>query len=132
MPNEEYEGLACRVARKMCTEQLAKCGMLDRLKEHGLHAKLSTYAYMDHGKPAVDAGILYIPDGKDTCVGMFHPATGRILISRLSFGPGGHPGLTQVAHQMDECSSADDFFERLPKLLDSLRECEENYAKKND
>lgn len=86
---------------------------------------------MKDGKPTLDTGIAYkmFIGGDDKTVGMYHLPTKRILISRLSLGPGGVPCLTQFAHQMDECQSADEFYERLPKLVDSFVTAKEEYDK---
>ena len=99
---------------------LEKAGIWTRMFEHGLHPKLSTWVYLDKGKPTVDTGILLLTKG-DQCVGMYHLTDGRILVSRIGFGPGGIVGLSQFAHQMAECKGADDLFERIPKLLSAQK-----------
>lgn len=84
---------------------------------------------MKDGKPTLDVGVAYMKFiYEDTyCVGMYHLPTNRILISRLSIGPGGAPVLTKFAHQMDECQSADEFYERLPNLVDAFIATKEEY-----
>lgn len=129
--NEEYEGLAIQEARKLVQDKMNRTGMVSRLIEFGITPKLTRWAFMKDGKPTLDWGIAYMKFiDKDTyCVGMYHLPTKRILISQLSFGPGGVPGLTKFAHQMDECQSADDFYERLPKLVDAFIVAQEEYDK---
>ena len=132
--NEEYEGLAIQEARKLVQDKMNRTGMVSRLIEFGITPKLTRWAFMKDGKPTLDVGISYMMFiDKDTyCVGMYHLPTKRILISQLSFGPGGAPGLTRFAHQMDECQSADDFYERLPKLVDAFIAAKEEYDKAID
>lgn len=129
--NNNYEGLAIQEARKLVQDKMNSTGMASRLIEFGITPKLTRWALMKDGKPTLDCGIAYMKFiDKDTyCVGMYHFPTNRILISRLSMGPGGAPGLTQFAHQMDECQSADEFYERLPKLVDSFIAAKEEYDK---
>lgn len=129
--NEEYEGLAIQEARKLVQDKMNRTGMVSRLIEFGITPTLTRWAFMKDGKPTLDVGIAYKKFiDKDTyCVGMYHLPTKRILISQLSFGPGGAPGLTQFAHQMDECQSADEFYERLPKLVDAFIAAKEEYGK---
>lgn len=129
--NEEYEGLAIQEARKLVQDKMNRTGMVSRLIEFGITPKLTRWAFMKDGKPTLDVGIAYMMFiDKDTyCVGMYHLPTKRILISQLSLGPGGAPGLTRFAHQMDECQSADDFYERLPKLVDAFIAAQEEYDK---
>ena len=118
------EGLAYQAARELVRDTMERTGMTGRMTEFGIAPKFSTLAFLDHGKPTLNAGILFnLEDG--TCVGMYHFHTNRILISRISFGPGGTPGLTRFAHQMDACDSAEDFFSRLPELLGAYREVAE-------
>ena len=127
--NDEYEGLMIQEARKLVQDKMNRTGMVSRLIEFGITPKLTRWAFMKDGKPTLDWGIEYVKFiDKDTyCVGMYHLPTKRILISRLSFGPGGVPGLTRFAHQMDECQSADDFYERLPKLVDAFIAAKKEY-----
>lgn len=127
--NDEYEGLAIQEARKLVQDKMNRTGMVSRLIEFGISPKLTRWAFMKDGKPTLDVGIAYNKFiDKDTyCVGMYHLPTKRILISQLSLGPGGVPGLTQFAHQMDECQSADDFYERLPKLVDAFIAAKKEY-----
>lgn len=127
--NDEYEGLAIQEARKLVQDKMNRTGMVSRLIEFGITPTLTRWAFMKDGKPTLDVGIAYKKFiDKDTyCVGMYHLPTKRILISQLSLGPGGVPGLTQFAHQMDECQSADDFYERLPKLVDAFIAAKKEY-----
>lgn len=127
--NDEYEGLAIQEARKLVQDKMNRTGMVSRLIEFGISPKLTRWAFMKDGKPTLDVGIAYnkFIDMDTYCVGMYHLPTNRILISRLSMGPGGVPGLTKFAHQMDECQSADDFYERLPKLVDAFIAAKEEY-----
>ena len=129
--NDEYEGLAIQEARKLVQDKMNRTGMVSRLIEFGISPKLTRWAFMKDGKPTLDVGIAYNKFiDKDTyCVGMYHLPTKRILISQLSLGPGGVPGLTKFAHQMDECQSADEFYERLPKLVESFSAAKEEYDK---
>lgn len=129
--NEEYEGLMIQEARKLVQDKMNRTGMVSRLIEFGITPKLTRWAFLKDGKPTLDWGIEYVKFiDKDTyCVGMYHLPTKRILISRLSFGPGGAPGLTRFAHQMDECQSADEFYERLPKLVEAFIAAKEEYDK---
>lgn len=111
--------------------KMNETGLATRLIEHGITPKLVSYVYMDHRTPTADIGIWFIKfvDAvKDDCVvGMYHLPTSRIMISRVSFGPGGVPGLTRFAHQMDECKSADGFYEKLPKLLEDYKNSRVEY-----
>lgn len=127
--NDEYEGLAIQEARKLVQDKMNRTGMVSRLIEFGISPKLTRWAFMKDGKPTLDVGIAYNKFiDKDTyCVGMYHIPTKRILISQLSLGPGGAPGLTKFAHQMDECQSADEFYERLPKLVEAFIAAKEEY-----
>lgn len=127
--NDEYEGLAIQEARKLVQDKMNRTGMVSRLIEFGITPKLTRWAFMKDGKPTLDVGIAYMKfiDDDTYCVGMYHLPTNRILISRLSMGPGGAPGLTKFAHQMDECQSADEFYERLPKLVDAFIAAKEEY-----
>ena len=127
--NDEYEGLAIQEARKLVQEKMNRTGMVSRLIEFGITPKLTRWAFMRDGKPTLDVGIAYMKfiDMDTYSVGMYHLPTNRILISRLSMGPGGAPGLTKFAYQMDECQSADEFYERLPKLVDAFIAAKEEY-----
>lgn len=127
--NNEYEGLAIQEARKLVQDKMNCTGMVSRLIEFGISPTFTRWAFMKDGKPTLDCGIAYMKFiYEDTyCVGMYHLPTNRILISRLSIGPGGAPVLTKFAHQMDECQSADEFYERLPKLVDAFIAAKEEY-----
>lgn len=129
--NDEYEGLAIQEARKLVQDKMNRTGMVSRLIEFGITPSLSRWAFLKDGKPTLDVGIAYkmLIGSDEETVGMYHLPTKRILISQLSFGPGGAPGLTRFAHQMDECQSADDFYERLPKLVDAFIAAKEEYEK---
>lgn len=115
---EEQEGLFPQVIRAM----MEKSGLANRLCENSMTAKFQSWAYMKDGKPTLDWGILLMKTmgDKEQCVGMYHFQSKKILISRISFGPGGCIGLTQFAYQMDECKDADDFYKRLPTLLETF------------
>lgn len=132
--NDEYEGLSIQKARKLVQDKMNRTGMVSRLIEFGISPKLTRWAFMKDGKPTLDWGIAYMKFIYEYtyCVGMYHLPTNRILISRLSIGPGGAPGLTKFSHQMDECQSADEFYERLPKLVESLIAASEEYDKAID
>ena len=122
------EGLAYQAANDLARDTMERTGMAWRMTEFGIAPMFSTWAFLDHGKPTMNAGILFtLEDG--TCVGMYHFHTKKILISRIGFGPGGVPGLTRFAHQMDECDSAADFFNRLPALIDAYGKCREATGK---
>lgn len=127
--NDEYEGLTIQEAQKLVQDKMNRTGMVSRLIEFGITPTLTRWAFMKDGKPTLDVGIAYMKFiVEDTyCVGMYHLPTNRILISRLSIGPGGAPVLTKFAHQMDECQSADEFYERLPNLVDAFIAAKEEY-----
>lgn len=129
--NDEYEGLAIQEARKLVQDTMNRTGMVSRLIEFGITPRLNRWAFMKDGKPTQDVGIAYkmfIGCDEET-VGMYHLPTKRILISQISLGTGGVPCLTKFAHQMDECQSADEFYERLPKLVDTFVAAKEEYDK---
>ena len=124
--NDDYEGLAHTVIRHMISQKIVQSDIGRRLELFGLKPKFSTWAYLDHGKPTLDCGILFV--GADSkCVGMYHLPTGRILISKVGLGLGGVPCLSQFAHIMDECKSADEFFEMLPARLELLEQAQLSY-----
>ena len=127
--NDEYEGLTIQEAQKLVQDKMNRTGMVSRLIEFGITPTLTRWAFMKDGKPTLDVGIAYMKFiYEDTyCVGMYHLPTNRILISRLTMGPSGAPCLTKFAHQMDECQSADEFYERLPKLVDAFIAAKEEY-----
>lgn len=127
--NDEYEGLTIQEAQKLVQDKMNRTGMVSRLIEFGISPILTRWAFMKDGRPTLDCGIAYMKFiYEDTyCVGMYHLPTNRILISRLSIGPCGAPVLTKFAHQMDECQSADEFYERLPKLVDAFIVAKEEY-----
>ena len=125
------EGMEIGRVNELIQAKMNETGLVTRLIEHGITPKLVRSVYMDHGTPTADIGIRFVKfvDAvKDDCVvGMYHLPTSRIMISRVSFGPGGVPGLTRFAHQMDECKSADDFYEKLPKLLEDYKNSRVEY-----
>lgn len=127
--NDEYEGLTIQEAQKLVQDKMNRTGMVSRLIEFGISPILTRWAFVKDGKPTLDVGVAYMKFiYEDTyCVGMYHLPTNRNLISRLSIGPGGAPVLTKFAHQMDECQSADEFYERLPKLVDAFIAAKEEY-----
>ena len=129
--NDECEGLTIQEARKLVQDTMNRTGMVSRLIEFGITPTLTRWAFMKDGKPTLDVGIAYMKFIVDDtyCVGTYHLPTNRILISRLTMGPSGAPCLTKFAHQMDECQSADDFYERLPKLVESFVASTEEYDK---
>ena len=123
---DDYEGLAYTAIRHIINKKIVQSGIGSGLELFGLKPKFSTWAYLDHGKPTLDCGILFVAeDGK--CVGMYHLPTNRILISKVGLGPGGVPCLSQFAHMMDECKSADTFFEMLPERLELLEQARLSY-----
>jgi len=110
-------------AKKKIIDDVIKAAKIgERLSKHHLHPDFRSWAYLNHGKPTLDTGILFLTDDGH-CVGMYHLTDCSLMISRIGFGPGGVAGLTQFAHQMDTCDSADDFFERLPELLKAYEAC---------
>ena len=125
------EGMEIGRVNELIQAKMNETGLVTRLIEHGITPKLVRPVYMDHGTPTADIGIRllkFVDAVKDVCVvGMYHLPTSRIMISRVSFGPGGVPGLTRFAHQMDECKSADDFYEKLPKLLEDYKDARVEY-----
>ena len=125
------EGMEIDRVNVLIQTKMNETGLVTRLIEHGITPKLVWYVYMDHGTPTVDIGIWFIKFAdavKDDCVvGMYHLPTRRFTISRVSFGPGGVPSLTRFAHQMDECKSADEFYEKLPKLLEDYKNSRVEY-----
>lgn len=124
--DDYYENLAHTAISHLINKTIVQSGIGSRLELFGLKPKFSTRAYLDHGKPTLDCGILFAgEDGK--CVGMYHLPTNRILISKVGLGLGGVPCLSQFAHLMDECKSADQFFEMLPARLELLEQAQLSY-----
>lgn len=122
---EKIEGMTIDEQRKLVQSKMNETGLVTRLIEYGITPRLSTWCYMDDGKPTVDIGIRFekfLADNEDHVVGMYHIPTGRILASRIEPAPGGVFGLTKFAHQMDECNSADDFYAKLDDRLATLEE----------